>query len=113
MDLGDGERAFSQATVIGTQVFLTTDADDINQTGFGDSLSGKLYRVNGSTGTAVSSAIQIAGGSGSVAGFGAQVWVSGGKAAQQITGGASTAGGEVVNTTAPPKVTRRLWLRTQ
>lgn len=113
MNLATNERMFSQATVIGTQVLVTADTDDVNQNTFGDAQSGKLYRVSVSTGAAVSAAITIAGGSSSVVGYGNQLWVSGGKAAQEISGGATTSGGEVVNTVPSPKVTRRLWLKTQ
>jgi hypothetical protein len=113
MNLAAGERVFSQATVIGTQLMVTADIDDVNQTTFGDSQSGRLYRVATSSGVAVTAAITIAGGSSSVIGYGNQMWVSGGKGAQQVGGNASTSGGEVVNTIPSPKVTRRLWLKTQ
>lgn len=112
-DLGAGERAFTQASIIGGQVMMTTDATDVNQAGFGDALTGRLYRIDVGTGNAAATTIAIAGGAGSVAGFGTELFASSGKAAQEIAAGADPNTGEVVSTTAPSKVTRRLWLRTQ
>lgn len=112
-DLGANERAFAQPAIIGGQLLLTSDATDVNQSGFGDAASGKLYRLDVTTGNAVTAAIAIGGGAGGVAGFGTQLYAASGKSAQEIGAGADPDGGETVTTTAPAKVTRRLWLRTR
>lgn len=111
-DLGAGERAFSQAVVIGDQLFVTTDSEDVNQEGFGTggSDSGRLHRLDIPSGGNASS-IVIAGGAGSVTSYGTELFASSKDKAVHVTTDARTTANASTNAAATPKVTRKLWLR--
>ena len=111
INLGANEKGFSQARVIGTQLFLTTDSTDVNQTTFGtgSASTGHLYSINLTTGTSTS--VVIAAGAGSVASTDTTVFSSSGRHIERIATTASTTAAFSTNTTREPKMTRKLWLR--
>lgn len=110
-DLEAGDRAFSQAIVVGGQLFITADSEDVNQTGYGSTAdTGQVYGVDLSSGSQAWTVV-VAGGAGSIANDGATLYSASGTAAQQLATPANMTGAEGVNNSSP-KVTRKLWLRT-
>jgi hypothetical protein len=66
-DDGRPNRVFSQATVIGGEIYLVTDSGDVNLETFGTpGGTGRVYRLSISAGSQVGSAVTIAGGAGGV-----------------------------------------------
>ncbi len=111
-DLGAGQLSYSQAQVIGDQIFLTTDTTDVNATSYGTgSDTGTLHRIDLSGGSATT--IAIMGGAASIGRQGTTTFAATGEKAQQLSLSAgSSAPTEGVNGGSQSKVTRRLWLRT-
>jgi hypothetical protein len=111
-DLGAGKLAYSQAQIIGDQIFLTTDTTDVNATTYGTGGdTGKLYRMDLSGGS--SATVAIMGGAAGVGRHDTTTFAASGDKAQQLSLGAATSTpNESVNGAAASKVTRRLWLRT-
>ncbi len=111
-DLTAGQIGYSQAQVIGDQIFLTTDSTDVNATTYGTGGStGKLHRIDLAGGNAT--VVAIMGGAASVGRSGTTTYAASGDGAQTTSlSAASSEPTEGVNTGAQSKVTRRLWLRT-
>lgn len=111
--LAAGDKSFSQAVVIGGQVFITTDSQDVNSTTYGTTIgnTGTVYQVSLSN-PASSTTYVVTGGAGSVAATASTVYM-GSKTTMQALSGAPPANiGDSVNSAANASVTRRLWLRT-
>ena len=115
INLGAGNRAFSQATVAGNELFIVTDSTNINESTFGVNglPTGLLTRVNlGSPGTATTYVVQ--GGAGSIDASGGLVVTGSGDKAEKkdftsdfdAAGGGTTAVDSQVNRSG-----RELWLR--
>jgi hypothetical protein len=66
INLGEGNRGFSQATVGGNEVLITTDISDVNAAAFGTTTenTGTLFRANLSSGEV--SSVEIPTGAASV-----------------------------------------------
>lgn len=111
-NLGAGQLGYSQAQVIGDQIFLTTDTTDVNATTYGTGGStGTLHRIDLSGGSATTAVIM--GGAASVGRSGTTTYAASGAYAQELSLTASSATpAESVNAGSKSKVTRRLWLRT-
>ncbi|MGE5187006.1 MAG: hypothetical protein ACM31C_33375 [Acidobacteriota bacterium] len=117
------ERSYSEATVVGTQVFFTTDTSSANNASYGTSSgsTGFLYSVNVagiSTPSAGSPVIAVTGtgiqsGASSVANNGTTLYASSGSTNQQIGTSALTTAGPTVTYVNPNPVQRQLWLRTE
>lgn len=107
-----GEKASSQALIVGTELFFTTDTTDINSTGYGASAvnTGKAYGLD-LTGNNAGVDTVVAG-VGNLANAGTALYSSGGQASEQISFDATSTVGETINGGQLPKATRRLWLRT-
>jgi len=118
-DIGTGEKGFAQALVVGNEVFFTTDTVDVNASGYGTSgTTGKLYKFDfdaaNTAGTVI--AVQppnLAGGANTLANSGAEVFSASANQTQRAPTDAASATGTSVDPTQVPKVTRKLWLRTQ
>ncbi len=106
-----GEKASSQAIVVGEEIFFTTDGGDVNAGTYGTNggSSGKAYRINIATGAGSSTV--ITGGAGSLVASGTAVYASSRDGAQRLTNDAASTSGEGVNNNPDPKVTKRIWLR--
>jgi type IV pilus assembly protein PilY1 len=112
-DLTTGQLGYSQAQVIGDQIFLTTDSSDVNATTYGTGGdTGMAHRIDlmGDNDTVVA----ISGGAASVGRNGTTTYAASGDKAQQLStlGATSADPTEGVNGGAQTKITRRLWLRT-
>ncbi len=106
------EKGYSQALIVGGQVFFTTDSTDVNSTGYGTGGStGHVYSMDLTTG-ATSPTIVVAGGAGSLANDGKSLY-SGSSSMVQLATTATSTTGPGVDSITLPKVSRTLWLRTE
>jgi hypothetical protein len=113
INLGPGENAYSQPTVVGTQVFVTTDTADVNASSYGTvSPTGHVYGYDYMSNTA-SPTLVVAGGASSVANAGTNLYASSSNEQQQLMTGATTTVGPKVNSMSTAQMVRKLWLRTQ
>ncbi|HEY1814747.1 MAG TPA: hypothetical protein VGG74_20515 [Kofleriaceae bacterium] len=118
LTFGSSEASYAQATVIGNQVFITTDTANVN-----DTTSSSAYGLNGATGhvyeynltSKTSATTVVEGGASSVVSSGTKVFSGASDATLQLGGGSNA-----ITTTAPSvdpmaagKVTRKLWLRSE
>ncbi len=118
LSFGAGEASYAQATVIGNQVFITTDTANVN-----DTTSSSAYGLQGATGkvyqynltNSSTSTLIVEGGASSVVNSGTSVFSGASDTTQQLSGTGMT-----VTTTSPSvdtiqasTMTRKLWLRTQ
>jgi hypothetical protein len=111
INLAAGEKGFSQASVIGNQLYFTTDSTDVNQETFATSAAdtGRLYAVNLATGG--STAVIIAAGAGSVARTETTVFAASGTKVERIAVEAQSATSFPTNIPLEAKLSRKLWLR--
>jgi len=122
LTLDGGDKSYSQATVVGGEVFITTDSLDANALDYGTAAgdSGRVYKVDlAGTGPLTSASagvttVVVAGGAGSVATSGANVFNVSKDRAERLGVSMNTDGtaGVSVSTANVARVTRRLWLRT-
>ncbi|HEU0034743.1 MAG TPA: hypothetical protein VFQ53_29165 [Kofleriaceae bacterium] len=115
VNLGAGERGFSQARVVGNELLVTTETAIVNSTTYGTSeaATGRVYRINFATGTQ-SSTVVVASGSTQLANDGAKLYASAGATRQQLmTDAAGTVGPAVTAANQTTKLLRKLWLLTQ
>ncbi len=107
--LDSGDKGFSQATVIGDQLFFTTDSADINAADYGsvNAVTGTVYTISVTGGTATTADAQ--GGAGSVASSGTAVYASSKDKAQRLVSDAASA---APRTGRKPQVSRSMWLQT-
>ncbi len=118
LSFGAGEASYAQATVIGNQVFISTDTANVN-----DSTSSSAYGLTGATGhvyaynltSHASSTVVVEGGASSVINSGTNVFSGASDTTQQLsgTGMTVTTTGTSVDTIQPTTVSRKLWLRIQ
>jgi hypothetical protein len=112
-DLTAGQNVFGQVLVVGNEVFVTTDETDVNESTYGTGgNTGHVVSYNMSTSTPGTS-IVVRGGAASLASFGNQLYGSSSDQQQELSTGAAATLGNTVDSFAQPKLTRRLWLRTQ
>ncbi|MCX5744589.1 MAG: hypothetical protein NT062_19025 [Proteobacteria bacterium] len=115
INLGSGEKGFGQAIVVGDQVFITTDTDDVNTNGalgygVANADTGHVYQVGLSNG-AVASNTTVRGGAGSIQTSGSTVYSISKDKAQRLSV-KTNGGGESPASVSSAKVARLLWLRT-
>ncbi len=119
--LGAGEKSYAEVTIVGTQVFITTDTSQVNAASYGTSATptGNMYAFNigsisnpnsGNPVVAVTGT-QIQSGAGSIANNGTTLYASNGSTNQQIGTGALTTVGPTVTAVITNNVKRQLWLR--
>ncbi|MGE0869419.1 MAG: hypothetical protein AB7P03_12710 [Kofleriaceae bacterium] len=111
--LTSGDKGFSQALVVGNQLFVTTDSSDINASTFGTSVAntGRVVTADLSGGT--SSTIVIASGAGSLVNSGTALFSSSSSKQQQLGTSAASATGTSVDLNSSTTLTRDLWIRTE
>lgn len=114
-DLPAGDRGYAQPVVIGGEIYVTSDSEDINQVAYGtDSVeSGHLTRMN-LDGTGATT-IAVAGGAGSVGSFDTMVFSASADKVQRTSALDATrpTGSSKLHIGLAPSVTRKLWLRSQ
>lgn len=116
--LGSGEKGIAQATVIGNQVFITTDTantnDNTNPGAYGTTgASGRVYRYDFSTNTQ-GPTVLVEGGASSVINSGNAVFSGASDQQQRLGTDASCYNcGTSVDPGQAMKVNRKLWLRSQ
>jgi hypothetical protein len=108
-----GDKAFSQALIVGTQAFVTTDTADVNQSAYGTlGTTGHMTAVD-LTGAAPTTIVAIASGGTSITNQGTTLYGASGSTAQQIATPAANTNGTRVEVSAIERFFRSLWLRTQ
>jgi hypothetical protein len=111
-DLPAGDRGYAQPVVIGGEIYVTSDSEDINQVAYGtdSTASGHLTRMN-LDGTSPST-ISIAGGAGSVGTFDTLVFSSSADKVQRNASLDATkpTGSSKLHMGLAPSVSRKLWL---
>ncbi len=109
------QRISSQVLVVGGKVFVTTDTDDINASGYGTngSTTGSAYALDTTTQTPALVFLEgLRGGASSLAFDGSSSLVGGAAdMTQRLATTASTSGGTSVDYQNTKKITRLVWLR--
>ena len=113
-DLAAGQKTFGQVLVVGGEVFVTTDATDVNLSTYGNNLAstGSAIAYNLATSTA-STAVVVRGGAASLVNVGTTLYNSSGDQQQELVNDALGTTGATVDTQTQPKLERKLWLRTE
>ncbi len=112
--LTSGDRGFSQAIVVGTQLFVTSDSTDVSLASYGTSTvsTGRLYTVDLVGGTSTTTVIRA--GAGTLANSGSTLYSSSSSRQERLVATATTFGsGEKIDFESAPKLTRNLWLRSE
>jgi hypothetical protein len=115
--LTSGDKGFSQALVVGTQLFLTTDSSDINAAGYGTSTAqtGNLMTFDITAGGTPTTTV-ITTGATSLAynAVSNNLYSSSSNRQEQLAATPSNQdGGEKVDLESAPQATRNLWLRSE
>ncbi len=109
-NLNAGERGFAQPTVVGDQLFVTSDTTDVNAAAFGQSSdTGHLYRLDLSNGGNMSTVV-INGGAGSIAHSGTELYAASGTQVERLATNANGATAAAISSNKD-KLERRLWLQ--
>jgi hypothetical protein len=117
-DLGAGEGVFAQITVVGTQLFASSDTTNVNDYAFGTS-STPTGRVNSwdfgaTTPPSAPTTMVVASGAGSIFNSGTTLINASGKYGERLTNDAITTVGTAVDPMSTTnKIRRALWLRTE
>ncbi len=107
--LTSGDKGFAQALVVGTQLFVTSDASDVNASSYGSVTTGHVMTYDLS-GLVVSTTVAVGSGASSLTNDRLALYNSSGSNQQTLATAASTTGPSV---DIAPKLTRNLWLRTK
>lgn len=114
--LANGDKAFSQATIVGTTLLLTTDSSDVSSSAYGTSVATGHVTSIDLTASSTTSITPIGGlsiyGGSSLASSGTTLYSSSGSVQKQLSA-TGTTGGATVNIAALAKLVRVLWLHTQ
>jgi len=107
---------YSQARIVGDDIFVSTDTSDVNAATFGTSASatGTLYAYTFGGASPGLASVVVATGAGAIANSGQKLYSSSGSTRQEASIVAASAVGTAV--TAPTQVSqtlRKLWLRTE
>jgi hypothetical protein len=109
-----GDRAFSQALVVGNQAFLASDSSDINLSAFGTATinTGHITTLD-LTGGSSTTTIVVSAGATSIANAGTNLYNSSGSQQQQLSVSANGSTGKRTDVTGTIAFFRSLWLRTE
>ena len=116
---GANEKGIAQATVIGSQIFVTTDTadtnDNTNPKAYGTTgASGHVYAINVTAATAtITTAVVVEGGATSVINSGTGVYSGASDQQSRLGSDALSATGTSVDTGGSTTFKRKLWLRSQ
>ncbi len=113
LSLGLGNRAFSQATIVGNDVLITTDTADVNGAAFGTSTrTGTLFRANLSTKSV--SSVTIPTGAASVDASGSLgAFTVGGNGIQRVDLAGFDSRGSAVDAAVATSARRLMWLQAE
>lgn len=110
--LTSGDKGFSQALVVGSQVFVTTDSADVNQLAYGTSNNtGHAMAVNLGA-TPGTTTVVVDAGASSLVNSKTMLYNSTSTQQELLDLTASSTTGPAVDFAASPKLTRMLWLTT-
>lgn len=111
--LATGFKGFAQALVVGSQLLVTSDSQDINLSTYGTTTTatGRLSTYD-LTGVAAASTVAIFSGAGSLANNGGTLYASAGTKQTRMSATATTTG-ESVDLESTKPVIRNLWLRSE
>jgi hypothetical protein len=110
--LTSGDKGFSQALVVGSQLFVTTDSSDVNLAAYGSlSNTGRVTAVTLGT-TPSTTIVAVTAGASSLVNSGTTLYNSS-NTQQQLLSVAATTTGASADSAAIPKLTRLLWLPLQ
>jgi hypothetical protein len=111
------EGGFAQLTVVGNELFVTTDTSNINDYAFGTSSSptGKVYRMDfGAATPTAGTTVIVASGAGSIFNAGTTLINASGAYGEKLgTDAAGTTGTAIDPMASTNKLRRALWLRTE
>lgn len=111
--LSAGHKAFSQALVVGSQLFLTTDSSDVNLQAFGTSSSTGSAMVVNLSGTATATVVAIHAGASSLVNSRTAIFNSSSTQQEMLQVAATSTAGTSVDGASIPRLTRMLWLPIQ
>jgi hypothetical protein len=108
-----GDKGFSQALIVGSQLFVTTDSSDVNLSAYGSSTNtGHAIAVT-LTGTPSMTIVAVNSGASSLVNSGTTLFNSSSTQQQLLQTSATSTTGPNVDVASLPKLTRMLWLPTQ
>jgi len=117
--LGANEKGIAQATVVNSQIYITTDTADTNDNtnpgayGTGGA-TGHVYRIDFSgTNPAIGTSVVIEGGATSVINSGLGVYAGSSDQQQRLATDATASTAVSVDQASTQKISRKLWLRSQ
>ncbi len=108
--LTSGDKGFAQVLIVGTQLFVTSDSNDVNATSYGSVSTGHVMTFD-LVGLAVSTTVAVGSGASSLANDRLALYSSSGGGQQALGTGAVSTVGPGVDIAA--KLTRNVWLRTK
>lgn len=110
--LSPGDKGFSQALVVGNQLFVTADSTDVNLAAYGSvGNTGHVMSVN-LVGTPSVATVAISAGASSLVNLTTALYNSSSTQQQLLAASATGTTGPSVDSTATPRLTRMLWLST-
>lgn len=115
---GANEKGLAQATVVNSQIYVTTDTADTNDNtnpgayGTGGA-TGHVYRIDFSGTASIGTSVVIEGGASSVINSGLGVYAGSSDQQQRLATDAVASTATSVDPNQTSKVSRKLWLRTQ
>ncbi len=105
------EAGFSQAQIVGGELFVTTDSTDVNASGYGTAGStGHVYRAPLSSVTTV---VAVQGGAAALAAGGTALFAASSSQQERLGTDAASTVGNKVDSQGAPRISRMLWLRTE
>ncbi|HET7500575.1 MAG TPA: hypothetical protein VFK02_06210 [Kofleriaceae bacterium] len=111
--LTPGDKGFSQALIVGTQLFATTDSSDVNLLAYGSTAgAGHVTAIN-LTGSPVVTTLVVHAGAGSLVNARTLIYNSSSTQQELLAVSAASTTGTSVDFASAPRLTRMLWLRTQ
>jgi hypothetical protein len=124
IQLDSGEKGYSQAVVVGDQVFATAETASVNSTTYGTTNGTGTAHVYGAdfsgssqvtqaSGASAFSKLTVVYGASSIAASGTALYDSSGSKQQLLSSGATGTTGHDVTATVLTDLTRKLWLRTK
>ena len=111
-NLAAGESGFAQASIVGGQLFVTSDSSDVNASGYGTTgaSTGHVYAAPLSAATTV---VAVRGGASSIANSGTALYSAASNQQQQLATSAISTAGTAVDSQAATRLARMLWLVTE
>jgi hypothetical protein len=110
--LTSGEKAFSQALIVGNQAFVTTDSSDVSLSSYGTSSTTAHVTSVSLTSTTSPTTVVVSAGASSLVNTGTTLFNSSSTEQQLVSVSATSTAGTSVDSITTPKLSRMLWLST-